>query len=144
SGTKPLRTASRDMYQTAMIALAGGESVSAELVGFWNDVNLEQVLVWNPDVIFVPTYGGANVEAFTEPDEWGIIPAVEAGHVYQLPSFISPWDTPLPDSILGIMWMAEILYPEQIDLDCLAQTEYFYNTFYGYAISADETQRLCE
>ncbi|MCD4685021.1 MAG: ABC transporter substrate-binding protein, partial [Anaerolineae bacterium] len=66
SGTEPLRTASGEMYQTAMIALAGGESVSADLAGFWNDVNLEQVLVWNPDVIFVPTYGGANVEAFTE------------------------------------------------------------------------------
>lgn len=144
SGTEPLRTASGDMYQTAMIELAGGVSVSAELTGFWNDVNLEQVLVWEPDVIFVPTYGGATVEAFTESEEWGIIPAVEAGRVYQLPSFISPWDTPLPDSILGIMWMAETLYPEQIDLDCPAQTEYFYNTFYDYAISADEIQRLCE
>lgn len=144
SGTSPLRVASGEMYQTAMIVLAGGESVSAELTGYWNDVNLEQVFVWNPDVIFVPTYGGATVKAFTGADEWSIIPAVKAGQVYQLPSFISPWDTPLPDSILGIMWMAEMLYPDQIDLDCPAQTKYFYNTFYDYAISADEIQRLCE
>lgn len=143
SGTEPLRTASGDMYQTAMIELAGGESVSAELTGFWNDVNLEQVLLWNPDVIFVPTYGGATVEAITESPEWAVIPAVENGEVYQLPQFISPWDTPLPDSILGIMWMAETLYPEQIELDCEAETTYFYATFYDYDVSSDELQRLC-
>ncbi|MBN1562876.1 MAG: ABC transporter substrate-binding protein, partial [Anaerolineae bacterium] len=118
SGTNPLRTASRDMYQTAMIAAAGGESVSAELTGYWNDVNLEQVALWEPDVIFVPTYGGATVEAITEADEWQILTAVQNGAVYQLPTFISPWDTPLPDSILGIIWMAETLYPDQIDLNC--------------------------
>ncbi len=143
SGTDPLRTASRDMYQTAMIDLAGGESVSAELTGFWNDVNLEQVLVWSPDVIFVPTYGGATIEAITDAEEWGVIPAVQNGEVYQLPQFISPWDTPLPDSILGIMWMAETLYPEQIELDCEAETTYFYATFYDYNVSADELQDLC-
>ncbi|MBN2305742.1 MAG: ABC transporter substrate-binding protein [Anaerolineae bacterium] len=143
SGTEPLRTASGDMYQTAMVEAAGGESVSKELTGYWNDVNLEQVVVWNPDVIFVPTYGGATVEAITESDEWAVVPAVEAGRVYQLPQFISPWDTPLPDSILGIMWMAETLYPDQVDLGCEAEVEFFYNMFYDYAILAEEVQGLC-
>jgi len=144
SGTNPLRVASGDMYQTSMIEAAGGESVSAELTGFWNDINLEQVLLWDPDVIFVPTYGGANVEAFTESEEWALVGAVQEGRVYQLPSFISPWDTPLPDSILGIIWMAETLYPDQIDLNCEAQVTTFYTMFYDYAISADEAQGLCE
>jgi iron complex transport system substrate-binding protein len=143
SGTEPLRTASGDMYQTAMIAAAGGESVSAGLPGFWNDVNLEQVVLWNPDVIFVPTYGGATVEAITDSGEWAILDAVRNGRVYQLPMFISPWDTPLPDSILGIIWMAETLYPDQIDLKCEAEVTTFYNTFYDYAISEEEAQNLC-
>ena len=131
-------------YQTAMIAAAGGESVSADLTGFWNDVNLEQVALWNPDVIFVPTYGGATVEAITESGEWAILDAVQSGHVYQLPMFISPWDTPLPDSILGIIWMAETLYPDQVDLNCEYQAAYFYNMFYDYDISAEEVQTLCD
>lgn len=143
SGTEPLRTASGDMYQTAMIEAAGADSVSAGLTGYWNDVNLEQVLLWDPDVIFVPTYGGASVEAITESDEWAVLGAVQNGQVYQLPMFISPWDTPLPDSILGIMWMAETLYPDQVDLDCEGQVRTFYTMFYDYAISADEVQGLC-
>jgi iron complex transport system substrate-binding protein len=143
SGTEPLRVASGEMYQTAMIAAAGGESVSADLTGFWNDVNLERVALWNPDVIFVPTYGGATVEAITGSGEWAILDAVQNGSVYQLPMFISPWDTPLPDSILGIIWMAETLYPAQIDLNCEGEVTTFYNTFYDYMISEEEVQQLC-
>jgi iron complex transport system substrate-binding protein len=143
SGTEPLRTVSGDMYQTSMIEAAGGESVSADLTGFWNDVNLEQVALWNPDVIFVPTYGGATVEAITDSDEWAILDAVQNDRVYQLPMFISPWDTPLPDSILGVIWMAETLYPGQIDLNCESEVTTFYHTFYDYAISEEEVQQLC-
>ncbi len=144
SGTEPLRTVSGEMYQMAMIEAAGGESVSQELTGYWNDVNLEQVLVWNPDVIFVPTYGGATVEAITDSDEWAILAAVQAGRVYQLPQFISPWDTPVPDSILGIIWMAETLYPDQVDLGCQAEVTTFYHRFYDYPISAEEASSLCD
>ncbi|MBI5959928.1 MAG: ABC transporter substrate-binding protein [Chloroflexi bacterium] len=142
SGTEPLRVASGEMYQSEMIELAGGVSVGAELTGFWNDVNLEQIAVWDPDVIFVPTYGGASVEAITGAAEWGILRAVQDGKVYQLPQFISPWDTPLPDSILGIIWMAETLH-EGLDLGCEDQASYFYNEFYGYNISDEETMGLC-
>jgi iron complex transport system substrate-binding protein len=144
SGTEPLRTVSGEMYQTAMIEAAGGESVSKDLTGYWNDVNLEQVLVWNPDVIFVPTYGGATVEGITESDEWAILEAVQAGRVCQLPQFISPWDTPVPDSILGIIWMAQTLYPDQLDLGCQAEVTTFYNRFYDYPISAEEASSLCD
>ena len=143
SGTEPLRVASGDMYQTAMIETVGAVSVSQELTGFWNDVNLEQVVLWNPDVIFVPTYGGATVEAIIDSPEWAILDAVQAGRVYQLPRFISPWDTPVPDSILGITWMAETLYPDHVDLDCPAMAQYFYRTFYDYRMTGEEAQDVC-
>ena len=143
SGTEPLRVASGEMYQTAMVEAAGGEPVTADLSGYWNDVNLEQVAIWNPEVIFYPPYGGANREAFTESEEWAIIPAVQAGRVYGLPKLAAPWDTPVPDSILGILWIAETLYPDQVTLDCTAEVHAFYNLFYDYAITEDEVQGLC-
>jgi iron complex transport system substrate-binding protein len=143
TGTEPLRVASGEMYQTAIIEAAGGVSVTAELTGFWNDVNLEQVAIWNPDVIIVPPYGGASVEAITESPDWQILEAVQAGRVYRMPKLVVPWDTPAPDSVLGIIWMAQLLYPDLVDLDCAEQAEYFYNTFYHYAISAEETAALC-
>jgi iron complex transport system substrate-binding protein len=145
SGTEPLRVTSGDMYQTAMIEAAGGISVSADLVGYWNDVNLEQVITWNPDVIFVPSYGGASVEAITESEEWQALEAVREGRVYQLPLFSAPLDTPVPDSVLGIVWMAQVLYPDLLgdDLDCATEAGYFYSTWYDYDLPDDVAASLC-
>ncbi len=143
TGSDPLQAASGEMYQTAMVEAAGGQSVSADLVGYWNDVNLEQIATWNPDVIVIPPYGGATVEAITESPEWQILDAVQAGHVYQIPKLVAPWDTPAPDSVLGIIWLAETLYPEQVQLSCASETKTFYSTFYGYDISAEEIAAIC-
>jgi iron complex transport system substrate-binding protein len=143
TGTSPLCIASGEMYQSSMISIAGGISASAELTGYWNEVNLEQIATWNPDVIIVPPYGGATVEAITEDAEWQILDAVQSGKVYQMPKLVAPWDTPAPDSVLGIIWLSQVLFPDQVDLDCQAQAQYFFDAFYDYAIPAEELETIC-
>ncbi|MGQ9889808.1 MAG: ABC transporter substrate-binding protein [Aggregatilineales bacterium] len=143
TGTQPTRVASGEMYQSAVIAAAGGVSVTSELTGYWNDVNLEQIALWNPDVILVPPYGGASVEAITENTEWQLLDAVRNKAVYRVPKLVAPWDTPTPDSVLGVIWLAQLLHPDLFQLDCPAETRYFYNTFYDYAISDEEIAMLC-
>jgi iron complex transport system substrate-binding protein len=144
TGTEPLRVASGDMYQTSIIEAAGGISVSEDLSGYWNDVNLEQVAIWDPDVIIVPPYGGASVEAITESAEWQIIEAVQAGHVYRMPKLVVPWDTPAPDSVLGIVWMAQLLNPDLVEFDCKEEATYFYATFYDYDLTNEELTTVCQ
>ncbi len=143
TGTEPTRVASGDMYQTSMIEIAGGVSVSAGLTGYWNDVNLEQIAAWDPDVIIVPPYGGASVEAITDNPDWQILTAVQEGKVYRMPKLVAPWDTPTPDSVLGIIWLAQRLFPELDTLDCAQQAEYFYNTYYDYAITPEQLDSIC-
>jgi iron complex transport system substrate-binding protein len=143
TGTSPLRVASGDMIQSSLIEIAGGISVSAELTGYWNDINLEQVAAWNPDLILVPPYGGASVAAITEDAAWQILDAVQAGQVYRMPKLVAPWDTPTPDTVLAIIWLSNLLYPELDTPDCGEQVQYFYNTFYNYDISAEEIDSLC-
>lgn len=143
TGTEPLRIASGDMYQTDIIDAAGGISVSAELSGYWNDMNLEQIAIWDPDLIIVPPYGGASVEAIAESPEWQILAAVQSGQVFRMPKLVVPWDTPAPDSVLGIIWMAELIHGDSLDLNCQEETEYFYNTFYNYTISGEEIAAIC-
>jgi iron complex transport system substrate-binding protein len=143
TGTDPLRVASGEMYQSYIIEAAGGISASGELTGYWNDVNLEQIAVWDPDMIFVPPYGGATVKAITDNLEWKTLFAVKNGQVYRFPQLVAPWDTPGPDSVLAIIWTAQLLYPGLGEFDCPSQTSYFYNTFYGYAISGDEVAEVC-
>jgi len=143
TGTSPQSVASGDMFQTEIIEAAGGQSVSKELIGYWNEVNLEQIAIWDPDIIIVPHYGGASIESITESNEWQILRAVQDGRVYQMPKLVAPWDTPAPDSVLGIVWMAQLLHPDLVDLDCSEETQYFYNTFYQYEITTEVTEEIC-
>lgn len=144
TGTEPLRVASGDMFQSYIIESVGGNSVTKDLEGYWNNVNLEQVVLWNPEVVIVPSYGGASVEAITESQEWQILEAVQAGRVYQMPKLVVPWDTPAPDAVLGIVWMGQRLYPEQLDLKCVTEAEYFYQTFFDYEITEEELATICK
>lgn len=144
TGTDPLRVVGGDMYQTSLIEIAGGISASAELTtGYWNDVNLEQIATWDPDVILVPPYGGASVGAITESPDWQVLTAVQEGRVYRLPKLVAPWDTPAPDSVLAIIWLSQQLYPDLETPDCSEQVQYFYNTYYDYDISVEEIDSLC-
>lgn len=143
TGTQALRVASGEMYQSRIIEFAGGISASGELPGYWNDVNLEQIAVWDPDIIIVPPYGGASVKAITENEAWQILDAVQEGKVYQMPKLVAPWDTPAPDSVLGIVWLSELLHPSLIELECAQEAEYFYSTFYDYQITQEELGIVC-
>lgn len=144
TGTKRTTVASGAMYQSALIAAAGGASATAALPGYWNEVGVEQVLVWNPDLILVPPYGGASVEAIVDDPEWQLLDAVRAGRVLRVPKLVAPWDTPVPDSVLAVVWLAETLHPGSVTLSCADETDFFYRRFYGYAISPEEVADLCE
>ncbi len=141
-GTDRLKVASGEMYQARLIEAAGGISVSAGLHGSWQSVNLEQVLLWNPDVIVIPSYSTvAASDILTDPD-WQTIRAVKQRRVYVLPRVIAPLDTPVPESLLGILWMAETLYPGRITLDLAQEARHFYATYYAYDLSEAELGQL--
>jgi len=46
-GTDKLKVISGDMYQTSLIEGSGGVPVTSGLSGYWNEVNLEQILIWS-------------------------------------------------------------------------------------------------
>ena len=137
-GTDPLTVASGAMYQTHLIEAAGGVSVTSDLPGYWNEVGLEQVLLWTPDVIIIPPYGELQpVDLLTNPD-WSALAAVQAGRVHRMPRIIAPMDAPVPESLLGVAWLADVLHPGVLTLDLGAEAEAFYAEYYGYVLSDEE------
>jgi iron complex transport system substrate-binding protein len=142
-GESPLRVISGEMYQTDIIAAAGGQSVSAALKGYWNEVNLEQVALWNPEVIVIAPYGKITPQTFAESPEWAIIKAVQDGKVYKMPTWIAPWDTPVMDSVLGVIWLAQKLFPGRLTLDCAQEAMFFFKVFYDHDLPADEIAAVC-
>ncbi len=135
-GAEPFKVATRDMFQSEMIALAGGTSLTAGLSGYWQDVNAEQVLLWDPEVVFIAPYGKVQPEDLLSDPAWRGVAAVEAGRVYKMPRIISPWDVPTPESILGILWMAAKLHPE-LSLDVAEEARAFYREFFGYELPSE-------
>lgn len=97
------------------------------------DVDLEQVLTWDPDVIFVD-YNGLgliNEDYAAHPDYYNSLTAVREGRVYAQISFRS-YATNLDTALADAYYAASILYPEQFaDVDIEAKIGEIFETILG-------------
>lgn len=130
--------ATGEMLSSEIITIAGGRNVADGLKGFWADVSPEQVVAWNPDVIFVgstlETYG---VRQVLDNPQFRTIKAVRNRRVHAFPSNIGWWDFPAPHCVLGAVWVAKTLYPERYaDVDVTGVADDFYRKYMGYSFTA--------
>lgn len=130
------------MYQTGLVDLAGGASVSRDLPGSWQNVGPEQILLWDPEVIVIAPYGPVTPGDFLEDPLYQGLRAVRDGRVYKMPQLLFAWDTPIPESVLGVLWLAELLHPGRVPLDFAAVATRFYRDFYGVELRPAELDLL--
>lgn len=129
-----LSTAGPEMYQHSMIVNAGGRNVAEGLTDtYWAEVSYEQVLAWDPEYIILAADAKYTVEDVLSDVNLQDCKAIKDKHVYQLPREIECWDSPVPGSVLGNLWLASILHPEAYSVTAYEEsvTE-FYETFYGF------------
>lgn len=100
-----------------------------------NFASLEQILLWDPDVILVNEPGVANY--ITSNSQWSSLKAVKEKKVYQMPIGISRWGHPGGlETPLAIMWTAKLLYPEHFqDINIEDEARSFYQHFFNYQVS---------
>jgi iron complex transport system substrate-binding protein len=119
-------------------------SVGEELTLIGNDyyTTLEQVLIWDPEVIIANE--NTAVDLILGNPQWSGIKAVREGRVYQLPHGISRWGHPSSvETPLVILWTAKTVYPELFeDVDMEAEVEYFYKTFFNYQLSEEDIKQI--
>ena len=99
--------------------------------GTGNEVDLEQILLWNPEVIiFAPDSCYADIAGS---EQWQNIPAVAAGHYYETPEGPYGWLSSPPgvQRYLGMLWLGELLYPEYTEYDLQTEITEYYKLFYG-------------
>ena len=132
-----LSTAGSAMYQADMISLAGGINVAAAIAdAYWAEIDYEQLLAWDPDYIIIASSAKYTLEDVLNDPNLADCTAVLNGNVYQIPSDAEAWDSPVPGSILGAYWLANILHPEELtDTDCAAIMDSYYETFYHFTYS---------
>jgi len=126
-----LDTVGEGMLQTSMIELAGGINPAKDVKSGFIKTSLEELLKWNPDYIVVSQYYSGSVEELLNRPELQQLKAIKNENVYRFPSKVEPWDFPSPSSYLGIVWLAEKLYPEKYeDINVEQVVEEYYNTLY--------------
>ncbi len=137
SNSSFLSTAGDSMYQSDMIRLAGGRNVAGEIEDtYWAQIDYEQLLAWDPEYIILPSSAKYTVADVMEDPNLSGCRAVVNGNVYQIPGDVESWDSPVPGSILGAFWLANILHPEKMThTDYLEIMNEYYETFYHFTYS---------
>ncbi|MEL3905514.1 MAG: ABC transporter substrate-binding protein [Treponema sp.] len=133
SRSEPLNALSPKMFQAELITAAGGKLVTGDIQDvYWSKVSLEQVQKYAPEVIIMAAGAKIKPEELAVKAEWQGIPAVNNGKIYTFPSNVDEWDSPIPCSCLGVIWLADKLHPGKIPADYLAnKTKIFYKEFFG-------------
>ena len=77
---------------------------------------------------------------------WNNIKAVKNGKVYEVP--IAPYDwinrQPSVNRVIGVRWLANLLYPDIYDVDIKEEIREFFSLFYQYDLSDEEMATLLE
>ena len=133
--------ASTSMIQTDIIDMAGGINAVKNLnvKGAFAVVNIEQIIAWNPDIIWIPKYASYTAEELLKDPKWGSIKAIKNKEVYMFPCDLEPWDYPTASAALGLRWG---LYNLHLDVynknDLLKDADEFYNMVYGKKFTAEQ------
>ncbi|MBN2879628.1 MAG: ABC transporter substrate-binding protein [Clostridia bacterium] len=131
-----------------LIELVGGINAAvAEAGGTSGEVTIEQILVWNPDVILVGHKGAAlskAAELIKTDGVWAEVKAVKEGNVVSVPHYPFNWfdRPPSVNRILGIKWLGNLLYPEVYNYDMYEETKEFFRLFYGCELTDEEAGEL--
>jgi iron complex transport system substrate-binding protein len=106
------------------------------------NVSIEQVLLWNPDVIVtIDLDFAANVYADRA---WAPVSAVKSRRVHLSPKLPFGWVDfpPSVNRLIGLWWLAKILYPELFPENLRALTRDFYQRFYHVALNDAQIDRV--
>ena len=110
--------------------------------GAGNEVDLEQILLWNPDVIiFAPD---SCYEDIAASEQWQSVGAVARDDYYKTPTGPYGWlsSPPAVQRYLGMLWLGDLLYPEYSEYDLQTAVTEYYRLFYGCDLTDDMYQEL--
>lgn len=107
-------------------------------------VSIEQVLLWNPDIII--TIDMEFAATVRSDPVWAPISAVRAGRVHLSPKLPFGWVDfpPSVNRLIGLWWLAKILYPELFSEDIRALTADFYQRFYHVTPTPAQIDKVLE
>lgn len=142
-GPQGLNTGLAGSISAEFIEQLGAVNVAAELGrGGLVQVSVEQVLRWNPDIVVTidPNFYGL---ARSHPS-WRVLPAIKAGRFYLAPNVPFGWIDfpPSVNRLIGLRWLARILYPDVFPEDLRPIVRDFYSRCYHQTPSEAQLDQL--
>jgi len=134
-----------------VLDLAGAVNVAdVELSSARVRISLEQLLAWDPDVIVVngepkaSLSGSAAAAGILNDPDFAALTAVRNGAVYGAPSAPFSWieRPPGPNRIIGVRWLAGLLYPDAAAYDVDDEVREFFRLFYHVELSEEQLDWL--
>lgn len=129
------------MIQSDIMETAGAVNAvtGVDVQGSFADVSAEEIVGWNPDIIWVPDYADYTVEDVLNAPEFQSITAVQNGAVYTFPCNLEPWDYPSTSACLGAAWATWNLHPELYTYDeLMSDINGLYDLLYGQTFTAEQ------
>lgn len=146
-----LNTDPSGSQHSRLIDLCGGINVADCKVspGYGRtEVSMEQVIAWDPEYIIACTDNGydnsGSYDKILSDSQWSVVKAVKDKHVYETPAVPQNWfdRPPSVNTIIGIKWVQNLLYPEYTDYDIKKEAKEFYKMFYHYDLNDSEVDEL--
>lgn len=127
-----LSTYGSGKYTGLMMQHAGAMNVAATTIKGFKQVSIEDVLRWDPEVIFVQERYPSVVDQIRQDKAWQNIKAVKNDRVYLMPEYAKAWGYPMPEAMaIGELWLAKKLYPQRFeDIDMAKAENDYYRHFY--------------
>ena len=142
-GPQGLNTGLAGSISAEFIEQLGTINVAAELGrGGLVQVSVEQVLRWNPDVV-VTIDPNFHAIARVHPT-WRELPAIKAGRFHLAPNLPFGWIDfpPSVNRLIGLRWLASILYPDAFPEDLRPIVRDFYSRCYHQTPSEAQLDQL--
>jgi len=147
TGENGLHVIAQSSYHAAVIdTLANNLAQVSEpsSKGTGNEVDMEQILAWNPEVIlFAPE---SIYDTVGSDPLWQSVSAIQNGRYYEVPEGPYNWMgfPPSVQRLLGMMWMETLLYPDAVDYDLRTEVQEYYRLFYHCTLTDAQFDALME
>ena len=141
-----LRTTGGNTHHNFWLETSGGVNVARDLEG-WKNVDMEQILKWNPEIIFVSNFTDIMpqdiLENRIEGQDWSQVEAVKSGRVYKIPEGVYRWEPPNAERALLLQWAAQKYFPQEFAaLNMIEIVTDFYKKFFERNISEEEAKKI--
>ena len=154
-GTDALETDPAGSFHTQVFDFLGLKNVAEVAENTTNgfvgqsQVSLEQVIAWDPDYIIRNASGtgsseNVSVKDMLAADEWAGLRAVQNGNVYATPALPYNWIDRPPSVIrlIGIKWLANLMYPDVFQYDIYAEAQEFFSLFLNIDLSNEQLDKI--